>query len=122
MRTFRFERRRRASPPRGLLGAAREAGRTGEISGRRPERANSARAFRDNLFSWKPGCALEYPNHGPRHFLGRDDALEAIDAALNRDAGRVAITALHGLRGVGKTTLRRPTPSAGAPTIAPPGG
>jgi hypothetical protein len=37
----------------------------------------------------------------PRHFLGRDDALEAIDAALKRDEGRVAITALHGLRGVG---------------------
>jgi len=36
----------------------------------------------------------------PRHFLGRDDALEAIDAALKRDQGRVAITALHGLRGV----------------------
>ena len=41
----------------------------------------------------------------PRHFLGRDDALEAIDAALKRYEGRVAITALHGLRGVGKTTL-----------------
>jgi tetratricopeptide (TPR) repeat protein len=41
----------------------------------------------------------------PRHFLGREDALDAIDAALKRDEGRVAITALHGLRGVGKTTL-----------------
>jgi hypothetical protein len=41
----------------------------------------------------------------PLHFLGRDDALEAIDAALNRYEGRVAIAALHGLRGVGKTTL-----------------
>ena len=41
----------------------------------------------------------------PRHFLGRDDALAAIDTALKRDEGRVAITALHGLRGVGKTTL-----------------
>ena len=41
----------------------------------------------------------------PRHFLGRDDALRAIDAALKRGEGRVAITALHGLRGVGKTTL-----------------
>ncbi len=41
----------------------------------------------------------------PRHFLGRDDALEAIDLALKRDEGRVAITALHGLSGVGKTTL-----------------
>ena len=41
----------------------------------------------------------------PLHFLGRDDALQAIDAALKRYEGRVAITALHGLRGVGKTTL-----------------
>ena len=41
----------------------------------------------------------------PRHFLGRDEAIEAIDAGLKRYEGRVAITALHGLRGVGKTTL-----------------
>jgi hypothetical protein len=41
----------------------------------------------------------------PEHFLGRDDALAAIAAALDRYEGRVAITALHGLRGVGKTTL-----------------
>jgi tetratricopeptide (TPR) repeat protein len=41
----------------------------------------------------------------PRHFLGRDEALAAIDAALARADGRAAITALHGLRGVGKTTL-----------------
>jgi len=39
------------------------------------------------------------------HFMGRDDALAAIETALARYAGRVAITALHGLRGVGKTTL-----------------
>ncbi len=45
------------------------------------------------------------PIRVPEHFLGRDDALAAIDAALKRDEGRVAITALHGLRGVGKTTL-----------------
>ncbi|HEV2000239.1 MAG TPA: tetratricopeptide repeat protein, partial [Xanthobacteraceae bacterium] len=39
------------------------------------------------------------------HFMGRDDALVAIETALHRHEGRVAITALHGLRGVGKTTL-----------------
>jgi hypothetical protein len=33
--------------------------------------------------------------------MGRDDALAAIEMALNRYEGRVAITALHGLRGVG---------------------
>jgi tetratricopeptide (TPR) repeat protein len=41
----------------------------------------------------------------PRHFLGRDADLAAIDTAFAGDKGPVAITALHGLRGVGKTTL-----------------
>jgi tetratricopeptide (TPR) repeat protein len=41
----------------------------------------------------------------PRHFLGREAALAAIDKAFSGGEGRVAITALHGLRGVGKTTL-----------------
>jgi tetratricopeptide (TPR) repeat protein len=45
------------------------------------------------------------PIRVPTLFMGRDDALEAIEAALKRYEGRVAITALHGLRGVGKTTL-----------------
>ena len=41
----------------------------------------------------------------PRHFLGRDDDLAEIDKALKKGDGRAAITALHGLRGVGKTVL-----------------
>jgi tetratricopeptide (TPR) repeat protein len=41
----------------------------------------------------------------PRHFLGRDLELAAIDEALKGEKGRVAIAALHGLRGVGKTSL-----------------
>jgi TIR domain len=41
----------------------------------------------------------------PLHFLGRDDSLTAIEAALKGKQGRVAITTLHGLRGVGKTVL-----------------
>jgi hypothetical protein len=45
------------------------------------------------------------PIRVPEHFLGRDDALAAVEVALDRYEGRVAITALHGLRGVGKTTL-----------------
>jgi len=47
------------------------------------------------------------PIRVPTHFMGRDDALAAIAAALNGNEGRlaVAITALHGLRGVGKSTL-----------------
>jgi tetratricopeptide (TPR) repeat protein len=45
------------------------------------------------------------PIRVPEHFLGRDDSLTAIDKVLARDQGRVAIAALHGMRGVGKTTL-----------------
>jgi tetratricopeptide (TPR) repeat protein len=41
----------------------------------------------------------------PRHFLGRDDELAAIDAALKGGDNGVAVAALYGLRGVGKTTL-----------------
>jgi hypothetical protein len=49
--------------------------------------------------------ASNIPVRVPSHFMGRDEALLDIEAALKRDQGRVAITALHGLRGVGKTTL-----------------
>ncbi|MGA2289113.1 FxSxx-COOH system tetratricopeptide repeat protein [Bradyrhizobium sp.] len=45
------------------------------------------------------------PIRVPMHFMGRDDALASILARLACHEGRVAITALHGLRGVGKTTL-----------------
>ena len=45
------------------------------------------------------------PINVPWHFLGRNEDLAAIDAALKSNDGRAAITALHGLRGVGKTTL-----------------
>jgi hypothetical protein len=42
----------------------------------------------------------------PRHFLGRDEDLAAIDTVLSGKHGHAIITtALHGLRGVGKTTL-----------------
>ena len=49
--------------------------------------------------------ASNIPIRVPTHFMGRDDSLEAIERALKRYEGRVAITTLHGLRGVGKTTL-----------------
>jgi tetratricopeptide (TPR) repeat protein len=57
-------------------------------------------AFPGNVFA-----VSNIPIRVPTHFMGRDDALAAIEMALNRYEGRVAITALHGLRGVGKTTL-----------------
>ncbi|MGO8100697.1 tetratricopeptide repeat protein [Rhizobium leguminosarum] len=41
----------------------------------------------------------------PRHFLGRENELEAIDRAWGEGEGRVAILALHGMRGVGKSTV-----------------
>ena len=57
-------------------------------------------AFPGKVFS-----VSNIPIRIPEHFLGRDDALAAIDTALARHEDRVVITALHGLRGVGKTTL-----------------
>ncbi len=41
----------------------------------------------------------------PEHFMGRAEELAAIEAALQRDKRCAAVTALHGLRGVGKTVL-----------------
>ena len=60
---------------------------------------------RDIGFPGKVFAVSNIPIRIPEHFMGRHDALEAIEAALRRSEGRVAITALHGLRGVGKTTL-----------------
>jgi tetratricopeptide (TPR) repeat protein len=55
-----------------------------------------------------PGQAFAVSNiplQVPVHFVGRDDALAAIEAALRRETGGLAVAALYGLRGVGKTTL-----------------
>jgi tetratricopeptide (TPR) repeat protein len=55
-----------------------------------------------------PGEAFAVSNvpiRVPTHFLGREDTLAVIATALAPHEGRVAIAALHGLRGVGKTTL-----------------
>jgi tetratricopeptide (TPR) repeat protein len=56
-------------------------------------------------FPGKVFAVSNIPIRVPEHFLGRDDALAVIETALARYEGRVAITALHGLRGVGKTAL-----------------
>src|SRR5258708_4075818 len=47
----------------------------------------------------KPPPVSNIPIRVPTHFMGRDDALAAIDAAFRDGGGRlaVAITALHGL-------------------------
>jgi tetratricopeptide (TPR) repeat protein len=55
--------------------------------------------------SMQPRTLSNIPINVPMHFLGRDEDLAAVDEALKRNQGRVAITALHGLRGVGKSTL-----------------
>src|ERR1700693_2989708 len=56
-------------------------------------------------FPGKVFAASNIPIRMPTHFMGREDSLAAIAAALSRHEERVAIAALHGLRGVGKTTL-----------------
>ncbi|MEA2894150.1 MAG: hypothetical protein QOI05_4943 [Bradyrhizobium sp.] len=62
-----------------------------------PGKINSDRSNR--------GAIHNIPINIPRHFLGREADLAAIESELKGNNGRVAITALHGLRGVGKTTL-----------------
>jgi hypothetical protein len=57
------------------------------------------------IFPGKPFTQSNITISVPEHFLGRDEDMAVIETALARDNGRVAITALHGLRGVGKTTL-----------------
>jgi tetratricopeptide (TPR) repeat protein len=52
-----------------------------------------------------PGLLSNVPIRVPRHFLGRDEAIAAIESALELRAGRVSVVALVGLRGVGKSTL-----------------
>ena len=49
--------------------------------------------------------ASNIPIRVPSHFIGREDELRRIEEALAGDADRTAIVALHGMRGIGKTTL-----------------
>jgi tetratricopeptide (TPR) repeat protein len=56
-------------------------------------------------FPGKVFAASNIPIRVPEHFLGRHDVLKEVEEALGRYEGRVAVTALHGMRGVGKTTL-----------------
>jgi tetratricopeptide (TPR) repeat protein len=56
-------------------------------------------------FPGRPPAISNIPVNVPLHFVGRDNDLAAIDSALTSRNGRAAVTALHGLRGVGKTVL-----------------
>ena len=70
----------------------------------KPAQAPTARPDED-LF---PGARAALSNISiaiPLHFLGRDDALVAINATLKGDGSIAPIAALYGLPGVGKTTL-----------------
>ena len=51
-------------------------------------------------FPGKVVAVSNIPIRVPEHFLGRDDSLAAIETSLARYEGRVAITTVHGLRGV----------------------
>jgi TIR domain len=62
--------------------------------------APEAAAFPGKVFA-----VSNIPIRVPTHFMGRERPLAMIEAGLGRYEGRVAITALHGLRGVGKTVL-----------------
>ena len=83
-----------------LFGVPEDAARTRFRDFMAKREAPAAASFPGKVFA-----VSNIPIRVPTHFLGRDDALAAIETALKRYEGRVAITALHGLRGVGKTTL-----------------
>jgi hypothetical protein len=83
-----------------LYGVPEEAARARFLDFMQKPKAQETAAFPGKVFA-----VSNIPIRVPAHFLGREDSLAAIDAALHRHEGRVAITALHGLRGVGKTTL-----------------
>lgn len=58
--------------------------------------------------SFFPGRAAAVSNiqiRIPEHFMGRGDILDDLDAAFRKAEDRVAVVVLHGLRGIGKTTL-----------------
>jgi tetratricopeptide (TPR) repeat protein/transcriptional regulator with XRE-family HTH domain len=57
------------------------------------------------VFIDEPPIASNIPFAVPMHFLGRDDLFLAIDERFSHHARPVAVTALHGMHGVGKTTL-----------------
>jgi tetratricopeptide (TPR) repeat protein len=84
----------------------REAHKRGR--GRKPSKAAIAGPDHRDGRNHEPShtiSASNIPIRVPTHFIGRDDVLAAIEVALARNPDRVAILALQGLRGIGKTTL-----------------
>jgi len=83
-----------------LFGLDQEAARTRFHEFLKKREAPQAIAFPGQAFA-----VSNIPLHVPPHFMGRDDAFAAIEAALQRETSGLAVAALYGLRGVGKTTL-----------------
>src|SRR5580692_3947234 len=83
-----------------LYGVPEEAARTRFREFMNKRAAPEAAAFPGKVFA-----VSNIPISVPAHFMGRDDELAAIATALKQDGGRVAVATLHGMRGVGKTTL-----------------
>jgi hypothetical protein len=63
------------------------------------------RAVEHAVFPGSVVAVSNIPIRVPTHFMGREDTLADIERVLKRYGGRIAITALLGLRGVGKTVL-----------------
>jgi tetratricopeptide (TPR) repeat protein len=83
-----------------LYGVPEEAART-----RFREFMNKREAPEIAAFPGKVFAVSNIPIRVPAHFMGRDDELAAVATALRQDGGRLAVATLHGMRGVGKTTL-----------------
>src|SRR5262249_44804317 len=83
-----------------LFGIPEDAARVRFREFMQTREAPSAVAFPGKAFA-----ATNIPIRVPEHFLGRDKQLDAIEAALGRHGDRITVAVLHGLRGVGKTTL-----------------
>jgi len=66
---------------------------------------NDATTLPRRLLSRQGVRGLEHPDPVPTHFMAATTRSSRSRTVLRRYEGRVAITALHGLRGVGKTTL-----------------
>src|SRR5215213_8698156 len=83
-----------------LVGVPEEAARLRFRAFLQQPQAPATASFPGQVFA-----VSNIPIRVPTLFMGREDALAAIETGLRRYEGQVAITALHGLRGVGKTTL-----------------
>jgi tetratricopeptide (TPR) repeat protein len=55
--------------------------------------------------SASPHCIFYVPVRMPEPFVDREMTLDQIHASLNRAKGRVIITAVHGIHGIGKSTI-----------------